>query len=48
MFHPKLIFRIVGLLLFIEAFFLLSSIGVALYYNERVITSLLLSAGAII
>ncbi len=48
MFHPKLIFRIVGLLLFIEAFFLLSSIGVALYYNEHVITSLLLSVGVML
>ena len=34
MFHPKAIFRIIGLLLFIEALFLLSCIPVALYYGE--------------
>ena len=36
MFHPKAIFRIIGLLLFIEALFLLSCIPVALYYSEPV------------
>ena len=45
MFHPKLIFRIVGLLLLIETVFLLSSVGVALYYSEPILTSLLLSVG---
>ena len=36
MFHPKAIFRIIGLLLFIEALFLLSCIPIALYYSEPV------------
>lgn len=48
MFHPKLIFRIVGLLLLIEAVFLLSSVGVALYYNETTLTSLLISVGVML
>ncbi len=45
MFHPKLIFRIVGILLFIEAVFLLGSIGVSLYYGEETIKPLLYSLG---
>lgn len=36
MFHPKVIFRIVGVLLFFEAMFLLCSIPVAMYYSEPV------------
>ena len=40
MFHPKAIFRIIGLLLFFEALFLLSCIPVALYYSEPVETLL--------
>lgn len=45
MFHPKLIFRIVGILLFIEAVFLLGSIGVSLYYGEETMKPLLYSLG---
>ena len=45
MFHPKLIFRIVGILLFIEAVFLSGSIGVSLYYGEETIKPLLYSLG---
>ena len=36
MFHPKVIFRIVGVLLFFEAMFLLCSVPVAMYYSEPV------------
>lgn len=43
MFHPKAIFRIVGILLLFEALFLLTSVPVALYYDEPVVESLLLS-----
>lgn len=43
MFHPKLIFRILGYLLFIEAIFLSSTVGVALYYDEDVLPALLFS-----
>lgn len=46
MFHPKAIFRILGLLLIFEATFLLTSVPVALYYDEPVIESLLWSVGA--
>lgn len=34
MFHPKVILRIIGLLLEIEALFMISSIAVSLYYND--------------
>ena len=47
MFHPKVILRIVGILLFIEAAFLLGSIGVSLYYNETTVRPLLYSFGII-
>lgn len=47
MFHPKVIFRIVGILLFIEAAFLLSSIGIALLYGENTVKPLLYSFGII-
>ena len=47
MFHPKLIFRIVGILLFIEAVFLSGSIGVSLFYGEETIRPLLYSLGII-
>lgn len=46
MFHPKAIFRILGFLLLIEATFLLTSVPVALYYDEPVVESLLWSVGA--
>lgn len=48
MFHPKIIFRIIGLLLFIEAIFLTSSIVVAWYYNEAIIAELLASVVAMV
>ena len=48
MFHPKVIFRILGMLLFIEAAFLLSSVGVALYYGEHIIQPLLYSVAAMV
>lgn len=34
MFHPRIILKIIGLLLYFEAFCLLGCIGVALYYSE--------------
>lgn len=43
MFHPKIIFRIVGLLLYVEAIFLLGCVPVALYYNEPVMRPLIIS-----
>ena len=48
MFHPKLIFRIIGLLLFIEAVFLSSTVGVALYYGEEVLPSLMISIASMV
>ena len=39
MLHPKVICRIIGLLLQLEALFLTCSIGVSLYYNEENILS---------
>ena len=47
MFHPKVILRIVGILLFIEAAFLLGSIGVSLFYDEATTRPLLYSFGTI-
>lgn len=47
MFHPKAIFRIVGILLFIEALFLSSSVPVAIYYGEPV-EALLYSVAAML
>ena len=47
MFHPKVIFRIIGMLLFIEAAFLLAGIGVALFYGEDTVRPLLYSFGII-
>ena len=48
MFHPKIVFRIIGLLLFIEALFLLGSVAVSLYYNEDVVRPLVISVGAMV
>ena len=48
MFHPKIIFRVIGLLLYIEAIFLLGSVPVALYYNEPVIRPLVISIASMV
>ena len=48
MFHPKIVFRIIGLLLFIEALFLLGSVAVSLYYNEDTVRPFMLSVGAMV
>lgn len=48
MFHPKVIFRIIGMLLFLEAAFLSSSVAVALYYGENVVPALLYSIAAMV
>lgn len=47
MFHPKVILRIIGMLLFIEAAFLLCCVGVALFYGENTVMPLLGSSGII-
>ncbi len=47
MFHPKIILRIVGILLFIEAAFLLGSVGVSLFYAEDTVRPLMYSSGII-
>ena len=48
MFHPKIIFRIIGLLLYVEAIFLLGCVPVALYYDEPVMRPLLISIATIV
>ena len=48
MFHPKIIFRIIGLLLYVEAIFLLGSVPVALYYDEAVVRPLLISIASMV
>lgn len=48
MFHPKAIFRIIGILLFVEAIFLLSSVLVALYFDEAIIETMLISVAAMV
>ena len=47
MFHPKVIFRVIGMLLFIEALFMLLCVGVAFFYNENTVQPLLSSAGIV-
>ena len=47
MFHPKGIFRVIGMLLFIEALFMLLCVGVAFLYSESTVDSLLSSAGIV-
>ena len=48
MFHPKIIFRIVGLLLYVEAIFLLGCVPVALYYDEPIMRPLLISIASMV
>ena len=48
MFHPKIIFRIIGLLLYVEAIFLMGSVPVALYYDEPVMRPLIISIAAMV
>ncbi|MBR3613548.1 MAG: TrkH family potassium uptake protein [Bacteroidaceae bacterium] len=48
MFHPKIISRILGLLLFIEAAFLLTSLAVAFYYHETIINTYLYTLAAMV
>ena len=48
MFHPKIIFRITGLLLYVEAIFLLVCVPVALYYNEPIMRSLVISIASMV
>ena len=48
MFHPKIIFRITGLLLYVEAIFLLACVPVVLYYNEPIMRSLVISIASMV
>ena len=48
MFHSKIIFRIVGLLLYVEAIFLLGCVPVALYYDEPVMRPLIISIASMV
>lgn len=48
MFHPKIIFRIIGLLLYVEAIFLLGCVPVALYYDEPIMRPLLISIASMV
>lgn len=48
MFHPKVILRIIGLLLQLEALFLTLSIGVSLYYNENMLNTYLYTLAAMV
>lgn len=48
MFHPKIISRILGFLLIIEACFMLSSLGVSLYYRETMVPTFLYSLAAMV
>lgn len=48
MFHPKVILRIIGLLLQLEALFLTLSIGVSLYYNENMLNTYLYTLVAMV
>lgn len=48
MFHPRIISRILGLLLFIEAAFLLTSLAVALFYRETDLNTYIYSLAAMV
>lgn len=48
MFHPKIILRIIGLLLLIESLFLTTCIGVAIYYNENMLQPFLLTLATLV
>ena len=48
MFHPKVILRIIGLLLQLEAVFLALCIGVSIYYGENTLPAYLYTIGAMV
>ena len=48
MFHPKIISRILGFLLIVEAGFLLTALSVSYYYDEHVLRSYLYSLAAMV
>ncbi len=48
MFHPKIILRIIGFLLMIEAGFLSSSLAVSLYYGEHILWSYIYTLAAML
>lgn len=47
MFHPKVILRIIGLLLLLEALFLTSSIAVSIYYGENILKAYIITLAAL-
>lgn len=48
MFHPKVIFKIIGLLLQLEALFLSGSIAVSVYYNETILPAYIYTIVALV
>ena len=48
MFHPKVILRIIGLLLQLEAVFLALCIGVSVYYGENILSAYLFTITALV
>ena len=48
MFHPKIISRIIGFLLMIEAAFLFSSFAVSFYYHEHILRTYIYSLAAMV
>lgn len=48
MFHPKVILRIIGLLLQLEALFLTSSVAVSLYYDEQILPAYLYTLATLV
>ncbi len=48
MLHPKIIIRIIGMLLLIESFFLTTCIGVAVYYGEDTVKPFLFTLAALV
>lgn len=48
MFHPKVILRIIGLLLQLEALFLTSSVAVSLYYDEHILPAYLYTLATLV
>ena len=48
MIHFKIISRILGLLLLIEALFMLTALGISIYYNEHIVSAYIYTIAATI
>ena len=48
MFHPRVILRIIGLLLQLEAIFVALCIGVSVYYSENILYAYLYTIAALV